>query len=185
MAGTFQNTPLDEIQYRRPEVIQWWGGIKADTSESSSCQPGLPLIVPPVHPIIRESPFFDHTSKNGLLWHQAQNDQRTWDMCCNREAFEGRLKSLNGVEYVIVGEPQQLDDPALVDTGVWVIRKQDRKKRAPREDEVTILGTYYIVGENMYQAPPVFDIVANHTVGDGEYANITMTDSRSCPPPLP
>lgn len=117
-----------------------------------------------MHPIIRESPFFDHTSKNGLLWDQAQNDWRTWEMCNNRVDFETKLKSMNGVEYLIVGEPQKVDDPALVDTGVWVIRKQDRKKRAGREDDVTVLGTYYVVGENMYQAPSVYDIVGNHLV---------------------
>lgn len=71
---------------------------------------------------------------------------------------------MNGVEYIIVGEPQKVDDPVVMDTGIWIIRKQDRRKRAPREDEVTILGTYYIIGENMYQAPSVYDIVGNHMV---------------------
>ncbi|GAB7350284.1 hypothetical protein MBLNU459_g0925t1 [Dothideomycetes sp. NU459] len=147
MADKWQNTPLDEIQFRRPEVIQWWGGITANS----------------IHPIIRESPFFDHTSKNGLLWDQAQNDMRTWEVCTNRDAFETRLKSMNGVEYLIVGEPQKEADPVHgPDTGIWVIRKQDRRKRAGREDEVTVLATYYLVGENMYQAPSVYDIVGNH-----------------------
>ncbi|KAL1306398.1 hypothetical protein AAFC00_005105 [Neodothiora populina] len=146
MTGKYQNAPLDEVQFRRPEVIQWWGGISADT----------------VHPIIRESPFFDHTSKNGLLWEQAQNDMRTWEICNKREAFETRLKSMNGVEYMIVGEPQKVEDAEVVDTGIWVIRKQERRKRTPREDDITVLGTYYIVGENMYQAPSVSDIIGNH-----------------------
>lgn len=89
---------------------------------------------------------------------------RTWEMCNNREAFESRLKSMNGVEYLIVGEPQKIDDPALADTGIWVIRKQDRKKRVQKDDEVTVLGTYYIIGDNMYQAPSVYDIVGNRLV---------------------
>lgn len=120
-----------------------------------------------VHGYIRESPFFDHSSKNGLLWDQAQNDPRTFEVCRRRDTLEARLKSLNGLEYLIVGEAQPSADPALqgADTGVWVVRKQDRTKRAGREDEITILGTYYIVGENMYQAPSVYDIVGNHLVG--------------------
>ena len=66
---------------------------------------------------------------------------------------------------MVVGEPQPTTDPSQgPDTGVWVIRKQDRTKRTPREDEVTVLGTHYIVGENMYQAPSVYDIVGNHLV---------------------
>lgn len=72
---------------------------------------------------------------------------------------------MNGVEYLIVGEPQKETDPTLgPDTGVWVIRKQDRRKRAGRDDEVTVLGTYYLIGENMYQAPSIYDVVGNHLV---------------------
>ena len=31
MAGTIENTPHDEIQWRRPEVVAYWGGVRADT----------------------------------------------------------------------------------------------------------------------------------------------------------
>ena len=85
-------------------------------------------------------------------------------MCLNKEAFEARLKSMNGVEYIISEEPQKVDDPAVGDTGIWVVRKQNRTKRAPREDEVTLLETFYYVGENVYMAPSVYDIVGNHLV---------------------
>ena len=73
---------------------------------------------------------------------------------------------MNGLEFMIVGEPQTSPDPALgPDTGIWIIRKQERRKRQGKEDEITVLGTYYLVGENMYQAPSVYDIVGNHLVG--------------------
>ena len=64
---------------------------------------------------------------------------------------------------MIVGEPQPVSDPAQgLDTGVWVVRKQERSKRAqPRDDELTTLGTYYITGQNVYQAPSVYDVVGN------------------------
>jgi mediator of RNA polymerase II transcription subunit 6 len=86
---------------------------------------------------------------------------RQWDVCTNRQAFEARLKQMNGVEYMIVGEPQPSAQPQGLDTGIWVIRKQDRRKRPPQQDELTVLATYYLVGENMYQAPSVYDIVGN------------------------
>lgn len=115
-----------------------------------------------VHPIIRESPFFDHTSKNGLLWDQAANDMRLWDLCNNRVAFEDRLRGISGVEYMIAKEPERTADG---DTGIWVIHKQDRRKTPGAADKVTLLATYYIMGENMYQAPSVYDVVGNRLVG--------------------
>lgn len=128
------------------------------------CLVDIALTERAVHPIIRESPFFDHTSKNGLLWGQAERDMRLWQMVMNREAFETQLRSMNGVEYMIVGEPQPVEPGSTEDTGIWVIRKQDRRKRPNGNDEITVLGTYYLVGENMYQAPSVYDIVGNHLV---------------------
>jgi mediator of RNA polymerase II transcription subunit 6 len=103
-------------------------------------------------------------------------------MCTNRQAFETRLKQMNGVEYLIVGEPQQNTDPSLgPDTGIWVIRKQDRRKRPPQADEITVLATYYMVGENMYQAPSVYDIVGNHLLS----AMNSLTKFTQAAAPLP
>lgn len=90
-------------------------------------------------------------------------------MCLNRVAFEDRLRQISGIEYVVAEEPQTIGDPEnKEDSGVWVIRKLDRRKRKDREDEVSVLGTYYILssemGYNMYQAPSVHDIVGNHLV---------------------
>jgi mediator of RNA polymerase II transcription subunit 6 len=103
-------------------------------------------------------------------------------MCTNRQAFETRLKQMNGVEYLIVGEPQPNTDPSLgPDTGIWVIRKQDRRKRPPQADEITVLATYYMVGENMYQAPSVYDIVGNHLLS----AMNSLTKFTQAAAPLP
>ncbi|KAI5210717.1 MED6-domain-containing protein [Aureobasidium subglaciale] len=166
MGDTLNGTPLDEVQFKRPEVIQYWGGIHADS----------------ILPILRESPFFDHTSKNGLLWKQAEANQAMWELCRSRQALETRLKQMNGVEYLIVGEPQANTDAALgPDTGIWVIRKQDRRKRPPQADEITVLGTYYLVGENMYQAPSVYDIVGNHLLS----AMNSLTKFTQTAAPLP
>lgn len=92
---------------------------------------------------------------------------RLWELCNDRVKFEERLREIPGVEYVIVGEPQKVEDATLgPDTGIWVIHKQDRIKTRGRKDEVVLLATYYIIGENMYQAPSVYDVVGNRLVRD-------------------
>ena len=55
-----------------------------------------------------------------------------------------------------------------VESGVWVIRKQLRK--SPRyddnaqEDDITVLAAYYIIGENIYQAPSIGAVLQNRMV---------------------
>jgi len=49
-------------------------------------------------------------------------------------------------------------------TGVWVIRKQTRRKRQPEEDEITVHSTYFVVGENIYMAPAVSDVLGSRMV---------------------
>ncbi|KAI4731005.1 MED6-domain-containing protein [Aureobasidium sp. EXF-10728] len=166
MANTWNGTPLDEVQFRRPDVIGYWQGVHENS----------------IHAILRETPFFDPSTKNGLLWKQAEIHLPIWDLCRNRQAFETRLKQMNGVEYMIVGEPQPNSDPALgPDSGIWVIRKQDRRKRPQQPDEITVLATYYLVGENMYQAPSVYDIVGNHLLS----AMTSLTKFTQAAAPLP
>jgi len=157
---------LDEIQYRRPEVLAYWQGVHSNSGQAHELYLTIPTLTHVVvHGYFKESPFIDPTSKNGLLWDQAWDNPHTFELCSNRERFEQVLRQRPGLEHMVVGEPQPTTDPSQgPDTGVWVIRKQDRAKRAPREDEVTVLGTHYIVGENMYQAPSVYDIVGNHLV---------------------
>ena len=58
---------------------------------------------------------------------------------------------MSGLEYMVAFEPQR--------QGEWVIRKQNRRKRQGMEDEVTILGTYFIVGFTIYPAPTVSDAI--------------------------
>lgn len=51
-------------------------------------------------------------------------------------------------------------------TGVWVIRKQNRRKslNPNEEDEITVLATYFVVGLNVYMAPSVGDILSTRLV---------------------
>ena len=49
-------------------------------------------------------------------------------------------------------------------SGVWVIRKQNRRKRAGSEDEITPISSYFVVGENVYMAPTVGSILSSRLV---------------------
>ncbi|KAK4104851.1 MED6-domain-containing protein [Parathielavia hyrcaniae] len=75
-----------------------------------------------------------------------------------RELFEGRLKTMSGLEFVVAQEPADTGPGA--GTGVWVINKQTRRKRQP-EDEIIVHGTYFVVGENIYMAPSLADIISS------------------------
>merc|ERR1712093_815517 len=79
-----------------------------------------------------------------------------------RAAFEGRLKTMSGLEFVIAEQPAEMAPGT--GTGVWVIRKQTRRKRDRDEDEITIHSTYFVVGDNIYMAPTVADVLGNRTM---------------------
>ena len=165
--------PLDEIQYVFPPMLEWW--------ESSGN--GKRMDENMIHRYFADSPFFDWATKNGLIIKQADNDMHAYNLSWNRQALEDNLRRRNGTEYMIVGQPQPHPDPALAaqgfTTGIYTIRRQDRQRASPDVYvrpphviteksldgkgpwELTILGTYFIVGEAVYQAPSVFDIVGN------------------------
>lgn len=52
----------------------------------------------------------------------------------------------------------------LENSGVWVIRKQTRRKRAGGQDEVTPISSYYVVGMNIYMAPSMGNILNSRMV---------------------
>lgn len=52
----------------------------------------------------------------------------------------------------------------LENSGVWVIRKQDRKKRQGMDDEITPFSAYFVVGENIYMAPSVQNVLGSRMV---------------------
>lgn len=49
-------------------------------------------------------------------------------------------------------------------SGVWVIRKQHRKKIAGAQDDVTPLSCYIVMGENIFMAPVIGDILSGRLV---------------------
>ncbi|KAF2206995.1 hypothetical protein CERZMDRAFT_52040 [Cercospora zeae-maydis SCOH1-5] len=150
-----------------------------------------------IHRYMSESPFFDWTSKNGLLFEQGKADWATYHMCNNRKALEDNVRGRVGLEYMIVQDPQPVADKELaaqgITTGIYVIRKQDRQRApsGPRvrppgvilEDnwELTVLGTYFIVGEQAFQAPSMFDVVENRLLSVASSLN-KLIDATSILP---
>lgn len=90
-------------------------------------------------------------------------NQNLYYLIQTREAFEGRLKTMQGLEYMVSHDPS--DNGRLVEnTGVWVIRKQIRRKRPTGNDELTPISSYFVVGENIYMAPSVGNVLGSRLV---------------------
>ncbi|KAK9440199.1 Mediator of RNA polymerase II transcription subunit 6 [Metarhizium brunneum] len=135
--------PLDEIQWRSPQTLASMGGLHSNT----------------ILFYFAESPFFERTSNNAVITSQAMNNIAMYHFIQTREAFEGRLKTMSGLEFIVGEEPAETG-PGM-GTGVWVIRKQTRRKRYQEEDEITVHASFFVVGENIYMAPTLADILAS------------------------
>jgi mediator of RNA polymerase II transcription subunit 6 len=136
--------PLDEIQWRAPPEFDQ--GIHSNS----------------VLYYFAQSPFFDKTSNNELVFGQGLNNPGMTQFLATRELFEGRLKTMSGLEFIVAQEPAETGPGA--GTGVWVINKQTRRKRQGEEDKIEVHATYFIVGENIYMAPSLADIISSRIV---------------------
>ncbi|PWY83024.1 putative MED6 mediator sub complex component [Aspergillus heteromorphus CBS 117.55] len=150
MAGT-PDASMEEILWRSPPHVQMMGGYLHSNN---------------ILFYFAESPFFDPTSNNASLAIQANYNEAFRHFVETREAFEGRLKTMQGLEFVVSYDPIQaaaLPDGrfAFEPSNVWVIRKQSRRKRTGHEDEVEVLSTFFIVGDCIYMAPSVASVVGN------------------------
>lgn len=138
--------PLDEIQWRSPPILAGMGGLHSNT----------------ILFYFAESPFFERTSNNAVIMSQAMNNMSMYHYIQTREAFEGRLKTMSGLEFIVGEEPAETG-PGM-GTGVWVIRKQTRRKRYQDEDEITVHASFFVVGENIYMAPTLADVLSSRIV---------------------
>jgi mediator of RNA polymerase II transcription subunit 6 len=116
-----------------------------------------------------ESPFFDATSNNASLAIQANYNEAFRHFVETREVFEGRLKTMQGLEFMVAYDPLQAAAQsetqfAREPSNIWVIRKQMRQKRPGMEDDVVVLSTFYIVGDAVYMAPAVSSVIGNRIV---------------------
>ena len=70
-----------------------------------------------------------------------------------------------GLEFIVVADPSRDDSvPTAMHSGVWVVRKQVRRKRVGEEDEIEPLANYFVVGENVHMAPTVRGILGSRLV---------------------
>ncbi|PGH06664.1 hypothetical protein GX51_02292 [Blastomyces parvus] len=177
--------PLEEITWRSPLHIQAMGGFLHSNN---------------ILFYFAESPFFDQTSNNASLAIQANYNENFRPFIETREAFEGRLKTMQGLEFMVVHDPLQEAAAAAAAAGgkqqrrqqelsnVWVIRKQIRKKRtgmgsgaAGGDDEIQVLATYFVVGDSVFMAPSVLKIVGSRMLS----TVTSLTRALSVASPLP
>lgn len=70
---------------------------------------------------------------------------------------------MQGLEFMVVRDPtENVTKPD--DGGIWVIHKQIRRKPTPDSD-VTLISSYYVIGENIYMAPSLGRILEARLVG--------------------
>ncbi|PTU18716.1 hypothetical protein P175DRAFT_0443233 [Aspergillus ochraceoroseus IBT 24754] len=154
MAGTQEPSSLEEILWRSPPHVQMMGGYLHSNN---------------ILFYFAESPFFDATSNNASLAIQANYNEAFRHFVETREAFEGRLKTMQGLEFVVAYDPLQAAAQSNTQfardpSNIWVIRKQTRRKRAGLDDEVVVLATFFVVGDCIYMAPSVASVVGNRIV---------------------
>ncbi|KAI9832548.1 MAG: hypothetical protein M1819_004338 [Sarea resinae] len=168
MAGA-KEPVLDEIQWRSPPIAQSMGGIHTNT----------------VLPYFSHSPFFDATSNNAILTTQATYNPAMFHIIQTREAFEGRLKTMQGLEFMVALEPgpmpPQKPGASFEDTGVWVIRKQVRRKKQGADDELTVLSSYFIIGENIYMAPTIGSVIGSKVLSTVTSLTKFLANASSLP----
>ena len=129
------------------------------------------LTVISVLPYFAASPFFDAMSNNATLTTQALNNPNMFYIIQTRADFEARLKTMQGLEFMVTHDPSE-NDTKIPNSGVWVIRKQIRKKRQGMPDDITPINSYYVVNENVYMAPSVVNIIGSRMVGSLDLRNI-------------
>lgn len=144
---------MDEIQWRLEEAVVHFGGIRAEN----------------IHLYFLASPFCESSSNNKALENQLRFQADSFRILQDRTEFEAALQRMNGgVEYVVTDGPRIT--PTKGDWNpVWTIRKQRRTKHPSTgqqglPDRLDVLATYYAIGENIYQAPSVMDILSNRMV---------------------
>ncbi|KAL4926488.1 mediator complex subunit MED6 [Aspergillus undulatus] len=151
MADMQDPSSLEEILWRSPSHVQMMGGYLHSNN---------------ILFYFAESPFFDATSNNASLAIQANYNEAFRHFVETREAFEGRLKTMQGLEFVVGYDPLQAaagggTQFAHEPSNVWVIRKQMRRKRSGYEDEVTVLATFFVVADCIYMAPSAASVLGN------------------------
>lgn len=110
------------------------------------------------------SPFYDRSSNNQVLKMQSSYNEQLQ----NRTDLQKELKNMKGLEFTLA---------VAQEPDVWIIRRQMRF--SPTEAE--IIATYFVVGENIYQAPSIYSVVASRLLSTTKYLNEALDVARSLP----
>lgn len=78
------------------------------------------------------------------------------------------MKTMQGLEFMVTHDPSE-NDTKFPNSGVWVIRKQIRRKRQGMPDDITPISSYYVVNENVYMAPSGVNIIGSRVVGSLDF----------------
>lgn len=151
MVSIAKENALDEIVWCDPKFIHDHGPLHNNT----------------VLMYFADSPWCDPTSNNRVIMAQSFFNANLANIVATRETFEERLRSMSGLEYIVSEAPEETG-PGM-GTGVWVIKKQTRKKRNGQEDELTVHALYYIIGQNIYPAPSLMDTMSSKMVSDASH----------------
>lgn len=166
---TSQDRVLDETQWFSPDHVRQFGGIHENTGQYQY-RPGSVSFHADCYNLVlfyfAQSPFFEATSNNSSIYTQAMYNPSMLPLLSTRDTFEAHLKTLQGLEYLVAFGPKDFGPEAHIGRGTWVIRKQNRRKRPGGEDEVTILATYFVIGERIYMAPSVSNIMQARLVSE-------------------
>lgn len=157
--------PLDEIQWRSPRDVQEMGGIHTNTSKSMTSRRSRtkPLNARVVLPYFYKSPFFDPVSNNATITTQATYNPSMFYLIQTRQNFEARLQTMQGLEFMVTADPSE-NGTKTIENSVWVISKQNRRKVAGAKDVITPITSYFVVGENIYMAPLVNQVLGSRLV---------------------
>ena len=159
--------PMDETVWAAPQYLAMsadWDSVHTNSSrvKRNQCVSRQLTDILVLH-YFSWSPFFDPTSNNNILVTQAGSSKELFDAFYNRQLFEGRLRSMQGLEFMVIEDPSEGGTRAE-HSGVWVIRKQYRKKIKGEEDEVTPIACYIVMGESIFMAPTIGDVLGSRLV---------------------
>src|SRR5450755_57503 len=103
------------------------GSIAIQVLLKRTCKLAFTLMSSTVLFYFAESPFYDRTSNNATLFTQGMNNAAMAQFLYTRQAFESRLREMQGLEFMVSHDPllpPYSPYPIGVEpSNIWVIKK--------------------------------------------------------------
>lgn len=87
---------------------------------------------------------------------------------------------MQGLEFMVVHDPSE-NGTKVDNSGVWVIRKQNRRKTHGMDDQVIPISSYYVVGENIYMAPLLSNVLGARLLSTASSLNKIIAIASGLP----